>query len=337
MILATAWETAAGWATLLVGAAMSFLFSGLETGLYGVNKVRLELLGESGSRPARRLLRILHDPREPLSVLLVGNNMANYLASFGMVVLLEAAQVVHADWVSVAVLTPLIFTFCEVLPKNLFHRHSEALTYRLSGFLALCRWLFKATGLVAAIRLVVAGAIRLAGRRLGPTETPLSGGRRIAAILAEGRASGALTETQSLIAERVVNIASVRLKDVCVPLGQAVLIEESAVTAEALRELLVRHGHPRIGVYRQRRENIVGLINVYDVLLEAPEGEPSPPASPASAPIVMPGDLGVAPALVRLQQARQSAAFVTDPAGRCIGMVTVKDLVEEIVGELEAW
>ena len=334
MILAAAWEAVVGWSALLLGATMSFLFSGLETGLYGVNKIRLELLGESGSRPAQRLLRILHDPREPLSVLLLGNNMANYLASFGMVLLLEAAQVARADWVSVAVLTPLIFTFCEVLPKNLFHRHSEALTYRLSWFLGLWRWLFKATGLVAVIRLIVTGAIRLAGRRLGPTETPLSGGRRIAAILAEGRASGVLTETQSLIAERVVNIASVRLKDVCVPLASAVLIEESAVTPEALRELLVRHGHPRIGVYRQRRENIVGLINVYDVLLEAPEAEP---ASLASEPIMMSEQLGVAPALVRLQQARQSAAFVADAAGRCTGMVTVKDLVEEIVGELKEW
>jgi CBS domain containing-hemolysin-like protein len=143
---------------------------------------------------------------------------------------------------------------------------------------------------VGLIRGLVWTAMRLAGRRLGPHESPLARGQHIAGILAEGRASGAITHAQSLIAERVVNIGRLRLRDAMVPLEQAVLAPDTA-TAEEIRELLREHGHPRIGVYAGRRKNIVGEV----------------------------------------------MTFVVSPDGQFVGVATIKDLVEEIVGELEEW
>ncbi len=334
MIAAAAVELLAGWAALLAGMTLSFLYSGLETGTYAVNKVRLDLRAASGAPPARRLAAMLADPGKPLVVVLIGNNLANYLASAGMVLILTGRGWRSPQWYAVAILTPLIFIFCELLPKNLFHRHGERLTYFFSGFLELSRRVFTACGLVGLARVLIRSILRAAGRPAGPHESPLgSGGGRIASILAEGRASGAITQTQSLIAERVVHIGQVRLRDVMVPLEQAVMVEHS-VSAEQLRQLLGEHGHPRFGVYAGSRDNVVGVLNAYDVLL----GESgSPPAAHVAAPVTLPAHAGVIEALVTLQRQRSGIAFVLNDPGRCVGLVTIKDLVEEIVGELQEW
>jgi len=322
-----------GWAALAAGMVLSFLYSGLETGVYSVNKIRLELSAASGGRLARRLRRVTGAPGGPLGTLLIGNNLANYLASAGMVMVLSAWGVARPDYVALAALTPAVFIFCEVLPKNLFHRHAERLTYFFSGFLAVSRAAFTIVGLQQLVRLLVSSVLRLAGRRVEDDAPFGRRGGRLAGILAEGRASGAITHTQSLIAERVVGLGEVRVSDVMVPLAEAVLVEP-AVSAERLRELLAEHRHPRVGVFEGTRENVVGLLNAYDVLL-AEDG--SAPADHVAAPVTIGAGAGVIEALVALQRLRSPMAFAVDEAGQCVGLVTVKDLVEEIVGELEEW
>ena len=331
-MIATVYMLAAGWAMLLVGMILSFLYSGLETGCYVVNKIRLDLRADSGNRPARRLLSIHRHPGKMLVVLLVGNNLANYLASAGMVVILTCSEWAHPDWYSVAILTPVIFIFCELLPKNLFHRYSEMLVYTFSGFLEVSRRIFSALGFVGLIRGGMWLVMKLAGRRLGTTETPLLHSRYVTGILAEGRAGGALTHTQSDIAERIVNISRVKMRDVMIRIEDAVLIDKSS-PIEYARELLRLHGHPRLGVYSGGPDNIVGVLNVYDVLLD----EKTDISSCITPVLTLPEDLGVIEALVRLQQRREVMGFVVSSSGEYVGLVTIKDLVEEIVGELKEW
>lgn len=326
----------AGWAALTGGMVLSFLYSGLETGSYAVNKIRLDLRAESdrpGAHRARRLLAMHSRPGRALIVLLIGNNLANYLASAGMVMILTGAGWVHADWYSVAILTPVIFIFCELLPKNLFHHHGETLVYVFSGFLDFSRRVFTALGLVGLIRVLMWLVMKLTGRRLGRHDGPLVRAQFVSGILAEGQAGGALTQTQSLIAERVVNISNVRTRDVMVPLNEAVLVDESVKTGQ-IRELLHQHGHPRFGVYSGQRDNIIGVLNAYDVLLDESGSAPSVHIKPA---LELPENLGVIEALVRLQRRGEVMGLVVSPTDRCVGVVTIKDLVEEIVGELEQW
>ena len=322
-----------GLAMMLAGMAMSFLYSGCETGAYAVNKIRLELRAETGSSSARRMRALLRDFQQFLAVVLIGNNIANYLSSAGMIVLLTSLGYAHAEWWSLLLVTPAIIIFCELLPKNLFYHHAETLVYTFWPFVWVSRLAYTVTGLAPAIRGVIALTTRLAGRSLGTHESPLGTGGRLAAILEEGRASGVLSHAQSLIARRVVNIARVPVRDTMIPLERAVLVEES-VSADDLRRLLREQQHPRVGVCAGRRENIVGLLNIYDVLLD--EGG-SPPSAHLTSPLMLPEHLNVTEALVALQQHRTAMGFVTDPQGGCIGLVTVKDLVEEIVGELEEW
>ena len=332
MIIATAMGEVFGWGGLLGGMVLSFIYSGVETGAYVVNKVRLDLRAEAGSRRARRLRRMLRQPDKPLVVILIGNNLANYLASAGLVMILTARAVTHTDWYSVAILTPLVFIFCELLPKNLFQRHGETLTYAFGGFLDLSRRLFTAVGLLALVRGLMWLILAVGGRR---RRKKAAGGDDdgIAGLLAEGRASGVLTHAQSVMAERLVNIGQVSLRDVMVPLDQAELVPQT-VSTDQIRDLLAACEHPRFGVYAGERENIVGVINAYDVLLDE---DAAGPASHIAAPIKLAEELGVTEALVQLQRNRTVVGFVYGRQGHCVGLVGVKDLLEEIVGELEEW
>jgi len=330
--MAVAAQSLAGWAALLVGVGLSFLYSGVETGIYTVNKIRLDLRAEAGLRPARRLLGLLRDPSRPLVVLLIGNNLANYLASAGLVLVLTARGMAHAEWYSVAILTPLVFTFCELLPKNLFRRHGETLTYFFGWFLELWLWVFTVTGLVGLVRALVWVTLKLAGRHVSGAGGPF-GSEHLATVLAEGQASGAISGTQSRIAERVVNISRVHVGDVMVPLGRAAMVERHA-TVEEVREALRASGHPRLGVYSGRRENLIGVLNAYDVLLDESGSAPSTHIVP---PLELREHTGIIEALVTMQAQRKNIAFVFSDDHRCLGLLTVKDLVEEIVGDLEEW
>jgi CBS domain containing-hemolysin-like protein len=323
------WPHILGWILLAGGMALSFLYSGVETGAYVLNKVRLDLRAESGSRSARRLAGALADPSGLLAVVLAGNNLANYLASAGMVLLLSDYR--HAEWLAMAILAPLTLIFCEMLPKNLFQRHAETLVYPLSWLLVASQRFFNVIGLLPVMRRVIGLGLRLAHRAMPPSQAPLAATGRLAAILAEVQAGGGLTHSQSLMAERVVNLRSVSLRSVMVPLERAVLVSQ-AVGLQELRELLHKHDFARYGVFSQRRENIVGALNVYEPLLDQTGSSPAAFMTP---PVFLPESLLVSQALVELQQNHQMMGFAVDAQGRCTGLVTVKDLVEEIVGELE--
>ena len=332
MIAATTYAWAA-WTMLLAGMALSFLTSGLETGSYAVNKIRLELRAEAGSRAARRLRALLRDPGRFLTVVLVSNNLANYLVSAGMVLLLTLHGVHRPNLWATVLATTIVFVFCEVFPKNFFYRHADTMTYPLAGFLAFCRWAFTIVGLVPLVQGLNGLVVKLAGARLGASDTPLSSAGRISTILSEGRASGAMTHAQSVIAERVVNIGRIGIHEIMVPLEKAVLLDEGG-TVEEVRELLSRHNHARLGVCAGARESIVGILNVFDALLDETG---LPPAAHMTAPLRLVETIGITGALVEMRRRREMMAVVTSATGQVIGLVTIKDLVEEIVGELREW
>lgn len=323
----------ANWAALATGMVLSFLYSGSETGAYVVNKMRLDLRAEAGQRSARRLASVLREPGVVLNVVLIGNNLANYIASAGIVLLLTQYGWNHPQWWAVAILTPILVVFCEMLPKNLFQRHGETLAYAVSGFLLLSRRVYGWVGLVPLTRGLTALMLKLAGRKLKPTEDPLGSRARLASILAEGQASGVLTHAQSIMADRVINLGRLRMRDVMVPLERAALAEEG-VTPDQFRQLLRERGHARYGVYAGRRDNVIGVLSVYDVLLDLDQAAP---ATRMTTPLMLKDSYGVIEALVQLQKRHESIGFVVDDPGRCVGLVTVKDLVEEIVGELQDW
>lgn len=149
--------------------------------------------------------------------------------------------------------------------------------------------------------------------------------------MVEGHASGVLTHLQSVMAQRVMNIAHVTLANVMIPMAKVVKADGN-IGEESLRRLIGEQNHSRLPLIDAAGQ-VAGIVDIYDVL--AAEG-PVDLANLASKPLVLPADLTITEALYRMQRAGASMAVVAD-AGRHGGIVTIKDLVGQIVGELEAW
>lgn len=333
MILAVHWTTWLGWSALMgLGVVMMGLYAGLETGIYVLNKIRLDLRAERGGRAARILRRHLANPGHLLAVLLVGTNVGGYVATFAVTAMfvLAGSSGGRAEWYTLAVAAPMLFILSESVPKNVFRRAAERLVYRLAWLLAGSSAVFRACGLAPLVqgfgwllmRLALVGRRKEAGwHRHG-----------LDAIMAEGAASGVLTRFQSDMASRVVRISDVTLAHVMTPMSRVVSAPQD-VSSEQFVQRLRGHDYSRMPLLNPAGQ-VVGVVDIYDVLTD-PSG--AAPARKAAAPFVLPVTMNVPDVLYRMQRARAPMVIVADADGRHAGLATVKDLVEEIVGELSEW
>lgn len=317
------------WPIVLVAAmGLSALFSGMETGIYVMNKVRLELRAEAGGHDAQRLRRLLRKPNNLLSVLLIGNNIVNYTAAFALTALFDLGGMGGAaEWYALVVGTLMLFVLGETVPKTVFHRLAETLTYRMSWAIAAADWVFKITGLSYFMR-AASWIVMLPVRRRQSTVAVES---RLTDVFAEGQASGVLTHMQAVMVDRVMHIAEVKLADVMVPVRKAICIRRDT-TREVLMRMLRKHNYSRVPVLDDAGD-VIGIVDVYDVLVEETVAVP---ASRMTQPLKLPAGMTVTEALYAMRRERSMMA-VAQKDSKAVGIVTIKDLVEEIVGELEEW
>jgi len=312
---------------LVASVRVDGLFCGLETGIYLMNKNRLDLHAETGNRAAVFLQRILRTPEEFLGTLLIGTNIMRYLSTFSISTMFVLGGYERsAEWLTLAVAAPLLFVASDSVPKTVFQRLSEQSVYRLTWVLRSARAAFRATGLLGLVIVISKTLMKLTAVR---TRTAL-GHEGVAAVLAEGRASGVLTQFQSAMADRVMNLSDVSVADAMVPMRHVASVPDGTESSE-LMETISRYNYSRLPVLDPRGK-VVGILNVYDILTD-PEASVS---EKITNPIVIPGDMSITEGLYTMRRGRSAMAIVRSD-DRHVGIVTIKDLVEEIVGELEAW
>ena len=314
---------------LAVCMGLDSLYSGMETGIYVLNKIRLDLHAEAGSKPARLIQQMLRRPNNLLTVLLIGTNLARYVATFAISAMFVLAGFGRrAEWLTLITATPLLFVISDSIPKSVFHRLAERVVYRLAWLLRVSDVVFKLTGISYLVRGMSWAVLRLTGAcgaRQGLHEVP-------AGIVAEARASGVLTDFQSVMAERVMHLPDVTLADVMIPMRRVVSAPGDVTRQQATR-LFAEHNTSRVPLL-DAGGRVVGVLDLYDVLAAEPA---SPPVEKMAPPLLLSAETPVTDALYHMQRAHAAMAIVEASDGRHVGIVTVKDLVEEIVGELEEW
>ena len=317
----------APWAVLAALAwTASFLFSGLETGIYALNKERLRLRSARGDPRAGRLHALLGDPEGLISTLLAGNHLALFILSALATVWMVRAGVAQPELWSLVTVAPVLFWTAEILPKELFRRHAEILTYAAAGFLALSRrvlaplvWIMKEAGLLFT-------------RALGPRDESLTR-RRLGYLFLEGVQDGVMSPYENRLVRNILELGSRRVGDVRVPLSRAVGVPASASAAEVVA-MARSEWHSRLLVLGVNPGEVLGAVHVMDAQLasvrEATAGSLSRPLPH------LPAWMPVQQALSALRRSGQSMAL-TEAEGKVEGLVTLKDLVEEVVGELWDW
>jgi len=307
---------------LLACVVGSALFAGMETGYVTLNRVRIRVRANRGDARAKRLLGLLDHPERLLTTFLVGNTLCN--VGGGAIAANRASQYL-GDAVgfplATVVMTLVFLMFGEMVPKLYFRNHGEELLPRLTGFIRLCSWLFAPLVAVSTRVLMLIGGS--AARGLFVTREEL---RQLVR-----ESGGRLGLEQKRMLDSVFDFGQTSVREVMIPLPGVVSLAESAGTEELL-ELVRLRGYTRIPVYRDRVDRIVGLVTVFDPLFD-PERRAR--ASDYLRPIpIVPDTRNIPQVLVELQHRRDTMALVVNEFGACVGIVTVEDIVEEIMGEL---
>ncbi len=304
---------------------LSGLFSGSEIALYSVNRLRLRSRVEAGWRGAHVLHGLLEKPDTTVMAILIGNNITIYAVSALATELLGAHQ--HAELLAALLVTPIIFTFGEMLPKDFFRRKADAVMYSLAGPLDALRFLFLPV-------VVVLRALASLVTRFLPAEQRGTVFSRAALRewLAEGHREGALSGYQHTLAANVMGLLKTAVSSAMVPLNATTTLR-AELAGDDLNNAVKQASHSRLPVFSGPEKRIVGILHTLDYICLA-EQNPSAGELVREAVKVKHTD-GITAVLFTLQRERQQMAIVINDEDEPIGIVTVKDLVEEIVGELK--
>lgn len=333
---------ATGWALLsLGGVVLSVLCSGCEMGVYAVNRVRLHVRSSAGTGQADRLAVMLNaELREPgrvLGCLLVGNNIANWCIGMGLTALLTGAGYSEGAIVviSALVLTPVLFVVCDALPKEVFRASAETLMYAAGPFVRGLRVVMTYSGVVAAVHVAagLVGRLARAGGEGGATEAEEHSARaRMAVLLKESAGAGAISEQQAELLDRAFKLRSTRVGDEMVPWSAVRMLGAGLGRREALMALAERGGGwSRYPLVTPRGE-VVGVLQKARLCVEAGKT----PAEVAEPVVRLSQGMTVREALAELGK-RGAKMGVVYEGERPVGIVTAKDLVEPLTGELKAW
>ena len=303
-----------------VGLALSAFFSGTETGLYRVSRTRLVLDGLSGSWAGRGLVWLLNHPAIFVATTLVGNNLANYMTSFAIVMFVGEAMGGGAglELCLTVMMTPLVFVCGELLPKSLFFQAP----YRL---LMATRWiLLTATVLFSP----VASLLALLGNALQAMtgETPFRVNLTMARgdlnrVLRDGHEAGILTTSQRSLAQNIFEIGNQAAVQFGVRPDRLAVVNTPVDLATAHHQAR-RSNHPIILV--RRRGRIVGFYRFADLIGQEEVPEPMPVVRGS----LSDRHLGV---LLRLYDANSDVAVLYDATGNLAGVVTRRQLVQPLM------
>ena len=322
-------------ASILALLLASAFFSGSEMGLYCVNRLRVRLQAERSSDPrSRALWRLVQQPQRTILTILLGNNLVHYLMTVaGVALLAETAHLAgaKADFYVAVALTPLVFVFGDVVPKNWFRADANRLMRLAAPGLRACEILVRLTGALPFVLWIARLSARLAG--YDEHQAWHNPRAEVIGLLREGGAEGTLTEDQARIIERVMNLSSVRVGAMMVPIQKVTTVPIDA-SRETFEQLVARCKHSRLPVVGRDRKTITGIVTVHSVLADRAEGSIERHMHP---PATIAASESATKALVFLQQNRQRMAVVADPRRGWVGIITLRDVVEEIFGELADW
>lgn len=327
--LATMGEWAVWWTVVILCILASALCSGMELGAYSINRVRLDLRAARTpvDRAARTLREELERPGRVLATLLITNSIVNALAAEGTTRLLEMSRysATMVAVISTFVLSPVLFVAADALPKELFRVEADRLVPMLARPLRLVRVLLTVTGVLPLVQ--VFGSLLERVLRL-PADSANDARQRIAMLLKEGAGHGVLSESQVSLVDRALAFQAVRVIDEMTPWSEVRVVPAGADRSRVL-EIVGPSPHAFFPCV-DRAGRVVGVIRHIDLFAQTKRTTPD-----LIVPVPrVPPAMTARDALAKLRQKRTRIAIVEDAQGRPIGIVTAKDLVEPLTGEL---
>lgn len=312
-----------------LGILASAFFSAVETAMVSVNRTRLSHRADSGDTAAARTLRFLEDPRRLFGATLVGNNLANvFAATLATLWFGHRFGEASVPWVVLG-LTALLLVVGEIVPKSIARAQADRLTILLTGPLESFDAAMRP--LVLAVTGASTALLRLFGVRTSPTRGAMSR-QDFQLLLDESEETGQVAPGQGRILSRVLDFGETTVAEVMRPRTDIVAVETGTLVREAI-ELVERTGFTRIPAYRGNPDQIVGFVHLFDLLKTPGIGLP---VDGLLRPIGFVPEGKPCDELLREMRARHRPIMVVvDEYGGTAGIVTIEDLVEELVGDIK--
>jgi putative hemolysin len=318
------------WLVALVAVLVVFgsLLAMAEASLTRMNRVRAMALEEEGRRHATRLVEIETDPPHYLNAIYLWVMIAQNGSAILVAILAE--HYLGNIWITILSLlfTLAYFVIVEAMSKTFAILHSDRVALRLSPFVYwLSRILYWPTrGLIAIANVLLPGK--------GLREGPFVSEQDIRAMAEASSEEGAIEEEEKELIHSIFEFGDTVVREVMTPEPDIVAVEVSD-SLNAVQDLVIRHGYSRIPVYRERLEDIVGVVYAKDVLRELRGGQGQRSLEDlARKAAFVPESRKVSDLLRDMQRQKFHMALVVDEYGSLVGLVTLEDLLEEIVGEI---
>lgn len=305
---------------------MSFVSSSMETAMYRVSRVRLRMLAEQGEKRAPLVMRILGRLNAMVTTILICNNIAAYTGAYFVTAQLVYWHVPQAELVATALVTPLFFTLTESLPKQLAYNRAEAFTLSLARMFISLRLLF--SPMVWILNRASALLRRVLGAR---GEAAMVQGQRHLLLehLSAGVADKVLTEEQSGMAARIMQLEGISAGDCMIPCAALVFLPETTPRRRAVAEMA---GHaPRMAILVDASGRPTGRLVTMSALALQPGASEEPIRAAAEKLESIRAEAAIPEVLNLFRHRHAHYALVVDK-GRPAGLITVRRVLDRIAG-----
>lgn len=313
------------WKIILIISMMIFsaLFSGTETAFSSVNKLRLKNYEAQGSKKAAKALRLANRFDEVLTAVLIGNNIVNIAASSVSTLLFISIFGSNGAAISTIVITLLVLTFCEVIPKSYAKRNAEKIALSFAGPLTFLITVFKP--LVFLLNKLSAVFDR-------GDETPSVTEDELKYMIDEIEEQGVIEEQESELVKSALEFDDITVNEILIPRVKVIGVEVNS-TIDDIKELFSSEMYSRLPVYEKSLDDIIGIITNKAFFKMLVEGRSDIRSIIQEVPHIADSKL-ISEAMKDMQRSKVHLAVVIDQYGGTKGIITLEDIIEELVGEI---
>ncbi|NME83904.1 hemolysin family protein [Clostridium sp. SM-530-WT-3G] len=316
---------------LLILIAMSSFFSMSETALMSISKIRLRHMVEEGVPNAKLVEKLLEDPNKLLGAILIGNNIVNIGAS--SLATIVATNIFGSGGVGIAtgIMTILVLIFGEITPKSIAQQKSETVALKVAKIIRIIVFVFRPfIGIFTGISSLF---IKILGGNPNATESFITE-EELKTMVDVSEEEGVLENVEKEMIFNVFDFADQQVKDIMVQRVDIVSIDEEA-NYDELMEVIKSEQFSRIPVYNQTIDNIIGILNVKDLAMVENPRENFDIKKYIREPYYTFEFKKIVELFKEMKKTRNHIAVVLDEYGGTVGIVTIEDLIEEIVGDIE--
>lgn len=314
---------------LLILLGLSAFFSSAETALTTVNRIRMRSLADEGNKRAKMVLKITDNSSKMLSAILIGNNIVNLSASSLTTTIAISFGAPMAVAIATGIITVLILIFGEITPKTVATINSEKLSllyaYPIHFIMTIVTPISIVINLLARVIFFIL--------RVDPNAKPDAiTEEELRTIVDVSHESGVIEEEEREMIKNVFDLGDAKAKDVMVPRVNVIFADVDS-TYKELIELFREHKFTRLPVYEETTDNVIGTINMKDLLLYDNTAEFQICEFLRDAYFTY-EHKNISELLVEMREASYNIAIVLDEYGETAGLITLEDILEEIVGEI---